>query len=116
MTSPIVSQKTSTAKAKGRLSKSFGLSRLCSALVIVCGSGSLLFGQQIVQPNWNGIGPEDLAETVFYSLSTLGEIQFSIDHATDDFERWPNYASFKYLKKGLTYNTEKTPYYLRYYF
>ena len=73
MTSQIVSQKTSTAKAKGRLSKSFGLSRLCSALVIVCGSGSLLFGQQIVQPNWNGIGPEDLAETVLYSLSTLGK-------------------------------------------
>ena len=56
-----------------------------------------------------------MAETVFYSLSTLGEIQFSIDHATDDFERWPNYASFEYLKKGLTYKTEKTPYYLRYY-
>ena len=65
--------KTSAAEAEGRLLKSFGIGRLCSALVIPCGSGSLLFGQQIVQPNWNGIGPEDLAETVFYSLSTLGK-------------------------------------------
>ena len=77
--------------------------------------GSLLFGQQIVQPNWNGIGPEELAETVFYSLSTLGEIQFSTDFQNDDSERWHKYyASFEYLKKGLTYKTEKTPYYLRY--
>ena len=77
------------------------------------GSGSLLFGQQIVQPNWAGIGPEDLDETVFYSLSTLGEIQFSTSQ-NDDSERWPNYARFEHLKKGLTYKTEKTPYYLRY--
>ena len=81
------------------------------------GSGSLLFGQQIVQPDWAGIGPEDLEETVFYSLSTLGEIQFSTSQ-NDDSDRWPiidgYYAKFKYLKKGFTYKTEKTPYYLRY--
>ena len=77
------------------------------------GSGSLLFGHQIVQPNWAGIGPEDLEETVFYSLSTLGEIQFSTSQ-NDDSESWPNYANFEYLKNGLTYETEKTPYYLRY--
>ena len=36
MTRPIVSQKTSAAKAEGRLSKSFGIGRLYSASVIVC--------------------------------------------------------------------------------
>ena len=36
MTRPIVSQKTSAAKAEGQLSKSFGIGQLCSASVIVC--------------------------------------------------------------------------------
>ena len=36
MTRPIVSQKTSSAETKGRLSKSFRIGRLCSASVIVC--------------------------------------------------------------------------------
>ena len=36
MTRPIVSQKTSAAESEGRLSKIFGIGRLCSALVIVC--------------------------------------------------------------------------------
>ena len=36
MTRPIVSQKTSVAKAEGWLSKSFGIGRLCLASVIVC--------------------------------------------------------------------------------
>ena len=72
------------------------------------GSESFLFGQQIVQPNWAGIGPEDLDETVFYSLSTLGEIQFS--RSESDAPGWPNYPRWEYLKKGL----DTTPYYLRY--
>ena len=92
----------------------FFTSNIFAVSVIVCGPGSLLFGQQIVQPNWNGIGPEDLAESVFYSLSTLGEIQFSTDFQNEGALRWPNYAPFEYLKKGLTYKEEKTPYYLRY--
>ena len=70
------------------------------------GSGSFLFGQQIVQPNWKGIGPEDLDENVLYSLSTLGEIQFS---TLDDTKRWPNYHYWFVLKEMVNF-----PYYLRY--
>ena len=36
MTRPIVSPKTLAAEAEGRLPKNFGISRLCSALVILC--------------------------------------------------------------------------------
>ena len=44
ITKPIVSQKTSAAEAEGQLSKSFGIGRLCSALVIVC-----LFGRSKIR-------------------------------------------------------------------
>ena len=47
LTRPIVSQKTSAAEAEGRLSKSFGIGRLCSASVIVC---MRLLNMQMKQP------------------------------------------------------------------
>ena len=75
------------------------------------GAKRFLFGQQIVQPNWAGIGPEDLDENVYYSLSTLGEIQFSRS-VTDAPERWPGYAKWTLLKDG--FNQRDGGYYLRY--
>ena len=50
---------------------------------------TLLIGQQIVQPNGKGIGPEGLGSDVYYSISTLGEIHFSKSESDND--EWENY-------------------------
>ena len=74
------------------------------------GTKSFLFGQQIVEPNWYGTGPDDLGENVYYSLSTLGEIQFSRS-VSDAPENWPGYAKWTHLKDG--FNQRDGGYYLR---
>ena len=50
MTRPIVSPKTSAAKAEGRLPKNFGIGRLCSASVIPCYIYNLAFTVADFQP------------------------------------------------------------------
>ena len=74
---------------------------------------NLLVGQQVVQPNYKGIGPTDIGDDVYYLVSTVGEILYSRDKNDDlDDATWLGYGKWSDLSDG--FDQKNSGYYIGY--